>query len=188
MHARTQRCALSRGRSNSRGHGHSVPPLNRRAGSRLPALRSAKLRRLEFHYVPKHACWLNMAEIESGVRRGQCLDGCIATPMKSMPRGSFWANGVFFATGAPAYNLDLAASWLSRPRAVHREVRRVPGLAEQSKIGGKLIFGPPYHPTSQCGFWAARQFPPEKKFSPKLSFGAADSSRKSAKRRRSGLS
>jgi hypothetical protein len=37
-------------------------------------------------------------------------------------------------------------------------------------------------------FWAARQFPPEKKFSPKLSFGAADSSRKSAKRRRSGLS
>ena len=32
------------------------------------------LRRLEFHFTPKHASWLNMAEIESGVLRGQCLD------------------------------------------------------------------------------------------------------------------
>ena len=29
------------------------------------------LRRLEFHYVPKHASWLNMVEIEIGVLRGQ---------------------------------------------------------------------------------------------------------------------
>src|SRR6266568_1273469 len=32
------------------------------------------LRRLEYHYVPKHASWLNMVEIESGVPRSQCLD------------------------------------------------------------------------------------------------------------------
>lgn len=32
------------------------------------------LRRLEFHYVPKHASWLNMVEIEIGVLRMQCLD------------------------------------------------------------------------------------------------------------------
>ena len=32
------------------------------------------MRRLEFHYVPKHASWLNMVEIEIGVLRGQCLD------------------------------------------------------------------------------------------------------------------
>jgi transposase len=32
------------------------------------------LNRLEFHYTPKHASWLNMAEIEIGVLRGQCLD------------------------------------------------------------------------------------------------------------------
>jgi transposase len=32
------------------------------------------LQRLEFHYVPKHASWLNMVEIEIGVLRGQCLD------------------------------------------------------------------------------------------------------------------
>jgi transposase len=32
------------------------------------------LQRLEFHYTPKHASWLNMVEIEIGVIRGQCLD------------------------------------------------------------------------------------------------------------------
>jgi transposase len=32
------------------------------------------LRRLEFHYTPKHASWLNMVEIEIGVMRRQCLD------------------------------------------------------------------------------------------------------------------
>ena len=30
--------------------------------------------RLEFHFTPKHASWLNMVEIEIGVLRGQCLD------------------------------------------------------------------------------------------------------------------
>jgi transposase len=37
------------------------------------------LRRLEFHYVPKHASWLNMVEIEIGVLRSQCLDRRIGT-------------------------------------------------------------------------------------------------------------
>jgi hypothetical protein len=32
------------------------------------------LQRLEFHYTPKHASWLNMVEIEIGILRGQCLD------------------------------------------------------------------------------------------------------------------
>jgi transposase len=32
------------------------------------------LRRLEFHFTPKHASWLNMAEIEIGVLKGQCLN------------------------------------------------------------------------------------------------------------------
>jgi hypothetical protein len=31
------------------------------------------LQRLEFHYTPKHASWLNMVEIEIGVLNG-CLD------------------------------------------------------------------------------------------------------------------
>ena len=32
------------------------------------------LRRVRFHYTPKHASWLNMAEIEIGVRARQCLN------------------------------------------------------------------------------------------------------------------
>jgi transposase len=31
------------------------------------------LRRLDFHFTPKHASWLNMVEIEIGVLKGQCL-------------------------------------------------------------------------------------------------------------------
>ena len=38
------------------------------------------LRRLEFHYTPKHASWLNMVEIEIGVLKGQCLDRRISEP------------------------------------------------------------------------------------------------------------
>jgi transposase len=37
------------------------------------------LRRLAFHYIPKHASWLNMVEIEIGVLRSQCLDRRIDT-------------------------------------------------------------------------------------------------------------
>ena len=32
------------------------------------------LQRLEFHYTPKHASWLNMVEIEIGVLKRQCLN------------------------------------------------------------------------------------------------------------------
>jgi hypothetical protein len=37
------------------------------------------LRRVEFHYTPKHASWLNMAEIEIGILSRQCLDRRIAS-------------------------------------------------------------------------------------------------------------
>src|ERR671928_2132112 len=41
----------------------------------FPAAQAHRLlQRLEFHYTPKHASWLNMVEIEIGVLRGQCLD------------------------------------------------------------------------------------------------------------------
>jgi transposase len=38
-----------------------------------PAEARRVLRKLEFHYVPKHASWLNMVEIEIGVLASQCL-------------------------------------------------------------------------------------------------------------------
>ena len=39
-----------------------------------PAEARRILRRLEFHFTPKHASWLNMVEIEIGVLSSQCLD------------------------------------------------------------------------------------------------------------------
>jgi transposase len=48
------------------------------------------LRRLEFHYVPKHASWLNMVEIEIGVLRTQCLDRRIAEPDELVAEIAAW--------------------------------------------------------------------------------------------------
>ena len=39
-----------------------------------PAEARRVLKRLEFHYTPKHGSWLNMAEIEFSVFSKQCLD------------------------------------------------------------------------------------------------------------------
>jgi len=39
-----------------------------------PAEARRILRRVEFHYTPKHASWLNMVEIEISVLATQCLD------------------------------------------------------------------------------------------------------------------
>lgn len=39
----------------------------------------AIMSRLQFHYTPKHASWLNMAEIEIGILNRQCIRGRIPT-------------------------------------------------------------------------------------------------------------
>ena len=46
--------------------------LGKRAAAKL-------LCRVQFHYTPKHASWLNMAEIEIGILSRQCLDRRIAS-------------------------------------------------------------------------------------------------------------
>ena len=48
------------------------------------------LKRLEFHYTPKHASWLNMVEIEIGVLRGQCLDRRIDDPERLINEIAAW--------------------------------------------------------------------------------------------------
>ena len=48
------------------------------------------LRRLEFHYTPKHASWLNMVEIEIGVLRGQCLDRRIGERARLVAEIAAW--------------------------------------------------------------------------------------------------
>jgi transposase len=48
------------------------------------------LRRLEFHYVPKHASWLNMVEIEIGVLATQCLDRRIDSYVRLVAEIAAW--------------------------------------------------------------------------------------------------
>jgi hypothetical protein len=55
-----------------------------------PAEARRILRRLEFHYTPKHASWLNMVEIEIGVLRGQCLDRRIDDPKRLIGEIDAW--------------------------------------------------------------------------------------------------
>jgi DDE superfamily endonuclease len=55
-----------------------------------PAEARRILRRLEFHYTPKHASWLNMVEIEIGVLRGQCLDRRIDDPKRLVTEIHQW--------------------------------------------------------------------------------------------------
>ena len=63
------------GRKDPGRAGQSINPLAGALYEAFPAPEARRiLRRLEFHYTPKHASWLNMVEIEIGVLRGQCLD------------------------------------------------------------------------------------------------------------------
>src|SRR6478736_2220718 len=55
-----------------------------------PAEARRILRRLEFHYTPKHASWLNMVEIEIGVLQGQCLGRRIDDPKRLRTEIAAW--------------------------------------------------------------------------------------------------
>jgi len=46
--------------------------------------------RFEIHYTPKHASWLNMAEIEIGVMSRQCLNERISSKDKMASKVSAW--------------------------------------------------------------------------------------------------
>lgn len=48
--------------------------------------------RLEIHYTPKHGSWLNVAEIELSVLKGQCLSGRIACIEKMRSKVTAWNN------------------------------------------------------------------------------------------------
>jgi len=48
------------------------------------------LRKLEFHYTPKHGSWLNMAEIEISILSRQCLKQPIATLDRLTPLTTCW--------------------------------------------------------------------------------------------------
>jgi len=50
------------------------------------------LKKLEFHYTPKHASWLNQVEIEFSVLSGQCLNRRIATQAELAEEIKAWQN------------------------------------------------------------------------------------------------
>jgi transposase len=57
----------------------------------FPAFEARRvLKRLEFHYTPKHASWLNMVEIEIGVLRSQCLDRRIDNKLQLVAEVAAW--------------------------------------------------------------------------------------------------
>jgi transposase len=55
-----------------------------------PAEARRILSRLEFHFTPKHASWLNMVEIEIGVMVRQCLDRRIAAKATLVSEIAAW--------------------------------------------------------------------------------------------------
>ena len=57
---------------------------------RIPTGRSAPRaqERLEFHYTPKHASWLNMVEIEIGVLKANVSIAASKAPTGSLPRST----------------------------------------------------------------------------------------------------
>ena len=78
MHRGTGGRALPAGAAHPAG----ARQLNTHTGASLyeafePAEARRLLDRLEFHHTPKHASWLNMAEIEIGIVGRQCLGGRI---------------------------------------------------------------------------------------------------------------
>jgi transposase len=55
-----------------------------------PAEARRILSRIEFHFTPKHASWLNMVEIEIGVMVGQCLSRRIADKATLVSEIAHW--------------------------------------------------------------------------------------------------
>jgi hypothetical protein len=57
-----------------------------------PAEARRLAKRFEIHYTPKHASWLDMAEIEIGVMSRQCLSRRIASIEEMNSRVQAWVS------------------------------------------------------------------------------------------------
>jgi transposase len=57
-----------------------------------PAEARRIIKKLEFHYTPKHGSWLNMAEIELSVLQRQCLERRIADEATLIHEVAAWEN------------------------------------------------------------------------------------------------
>ena len=108
----------------------------------LPAPEARRiLRRLEFHFTPKHASWLNMVEIEIGVLRGQCLDRRISSRDILEAEIAAWER--------QRNNSAARIKWMfTTEKARHKLSRAYPNPIYRSKISPKshnLCVEPPVH-------------------------------------------
>jgi DDE superfamily endonuclease len=91
MHEGPRGRALSRGTADPGRPRQPLDALIRRLYERFTSGEARRiLGRLEFHYTPKHASWLNMVEIEIGVMVGQCLDRRIPDKAKLVNEVANW--------------------------------------------------------------------------------------------------
>jgi DDE superfamily endonuclease len=74
------------------------------------------LRQLEFHYTPKHASWLNMAEIELSVLSRQALKARIANTQRLQQVATAWetSRNTQLATVKWCFDVSTARTKLSR--------------------------------------------------------------------------
>jgi hypothetical protein len=68
------------------------------------------LRRLEFHYTPKHGSWLNMAELEFPVLDRQCLDRRLADPEILRREIAAWERARNAARGTVQWRFTVTAA------------------------------------------------------------------------------
>ncbi len=84
------------------------------------------LRKLELHFTPKKASWLNMVEIEIGVLSRQCLDRRIATPAELAREVAAWESARNTAGST--------INWLFDVEAARKKFKRhYPEVSERSK-------------------------------------------------------
>ena len=73
--------------------------------------------RLEIHYTPKHGSWLNIAEIELSVLKGQCLSSRIDCIEKVRAKVSAWNND--------RNNRQLSVDWQFRTSDARTKLKRL---------------------------------------------------------------
>ena len=69
--------------------------------------------KLEIHYTPKHASWLNMAEIELSVLSRQCLDRRVPDFQTLQAEARAWQDRVALRDGGCAHKAQEAVSFTS---------------------------------------------------------------------------
>lgn len=84
------------------------------------------LRRLELHFTPKKASWLNMVEIEIGVLARQCLDRRIASPTELAGEVAAWE--------AARNSAGATIKWMFDVEAARKKFKRhYPDVPERSE-------------------------------------------------------